>query len=80
MRPERIVLVGYDMTIERGLHWHGAHEGLNNPQERNVLRWRRVIDDAAGTIKALGIPVYNASCGSALQAYPKLTLEEALRC
>jgi hypothetical protein len=80
MRPERIVLVGYDMTIERGLHWHGAHEGLNNPREKDVARWRRVIDAAAGTIAAIGIKVYNASEGSALEQYPKVTLEEALRC
>jgi hypothetical protein len=80
MRPSRIVLVGYDMSIAKGLHWHGAHEGLNNPQERDVARWRRVIDAAAGTIKALGIPVFNASADSALEAYPKVTLEEALRC
>lgn len=80
MQPERIVLVGYDMQIEDGLHWHGAHEGLNNPAARDCARWRHVIDGASAQIKALGIKVYNASEKSALKAFPKMTLEEALRC
>lgn len=80
MQPARIVLVGYDMQIEDGLHWHGAHEGLNNPQARDAARWRRVIDATAPTIKALGVQVFNASERSALTAFPKVALEEALRC
>jgi hypothetical protein len=80
MKPERIVLVGDDMQVDDGLHWHGAHEGLNNPLKRDTERWRRVIDGTAPTIKALGIQVYNASDRSALTAFPKVTLEEALGC
>ena len=77
----RIVLVGYDMRVDRGLHWHGAHGGgLNNPTEPNVARWRRVIDAAAPILQALGIRVVNASPVSALTAYPKMSLEEALEC
>lgn len=76
----KIIMVGYDMTIAHGVHWHGRHEGLNNPTERNVLRWRRCIDDAAEIIAALGIRCINASQISALENYPKLSLEEALAC
>ena len=76
----KIVLVGFDMTVAHGLHWHGRHEGLNNPTERNVVRWRRCIDDAAEVIDALGIQCINASPISALQNYPKMSLGEALAC
>lgn len=77
----KIILVGYDMTITHGLHWHGKHpSGMNNPTERNVARWRRCVDAAAEVIEAMGIKVINASPISALQNYPKMTLMEALEC
>lgn len=75
----KIILVGYDMTIANGLHWHGAHpKGMNNPQAGNVERWRRCIDHAAETIAALGITVINTSPDSALCNYPKMGLLEAM--
>jgi len=81
MHPGKIVLVGFDMRIDHGLHWHGAHpSGMNNPSRRNVERWRRCIDDAAAVISRLGISVINASPISALQEYEKMTFEEALSC
>lgn len=75
----RIVLVGYDMRVDRGVHWHGKHGGqLNNPTEVNVQRWRGCIDDAAETLRAIGVEVINASPVSTLENYPKMSLEEAI--
>lgn len=75
----KIILVGYDMTTQHGLHWHGAHpRGMNNPTEINVRRWCRAIDNAADDLEPLGIEVINASPISALTRYPKLSLKEAL--
>ena len=76
----RIVLVGFDMRIDRGVHWHGLHAGggLSNPNARNVERWRRCIDEAAPILAALGILVLNASPMSALAAYPKINFTEAI--
>lgn len=76
----KIVLVGFDMRLDHGVHWHGRHELLNNPTERNIARWRRVIDAAAETIEALGIQVINASPISTLERYPKMTLKKAMSC
>jgi len=77
----RIVLVGYDMTLANGVHWHGPHPSeLNNPMAGNVARWRRVIEAAATTLTGLGIEVLNASPMSALEAYPKVKFEDALAC
>lgn len=77
----RIVLVGFDMRLDGGLHWHGRHgAGLHNPTDGNVARWRRCIDDAAAELADLGVEVLNASPVSALTAYPKVTLEEAIEC
>jgi hypothetical protein len=76
-----LILVGFDMRLDRGLHWHGRHpRGLNNPTEGTVARWRRVVDGAAPRLAELGVTVINTSTISALGAYPKMSLEEALAC
>jgi hypothetical protein len=75
----KIILVGYDMTLKHGLHWHGKHpQGMHNPSDGNVARWRRVVDEAANYLKALDVTVINTSPISALVNYPKMSLQEAL--
>lgn len=75
----KIILVGYDMTLAGGFHWHGKHpSGMNNPSTGNIERWRRAVDAAAKIIAPLGIQVINVSPISALQNYPKLSFVEAL--
>lgn len=79
-RCAKIILVGYDMTVVNGLHWHGPHpKGMNNPRGSNIERWRRAIDGAATVIRPLGIQVINCSPISRLRNYPKMTFEEALK-
>jgi len=76
---KRIVLVGYDMRVDAGLHWHGAHpHGLNNPSAGSVMRWAATLDAQAPLLKRLGVEVLNASPVSALKAYPKVRLEDVL--
>jgi len=73
------VLVGYDMRVDRGTHWHGDHpDGLNNPADVNVRRWRQILDAQAPLLNEMGVSVINVSPVSALEAYPKMTLEAAL--
>jgi hypothetical protein len=75
----RIVLVGFDYSLARGVHWHGAHPpGMNNPSERNCDRWRGDLDAAAPLLAGLGIEVLNASPYSTLTAYEKRPLRECL--
>lgn len=80
-RVKAMILVGYDMRTDLGMHWHGKHgAGLNNPIDKNVLRWCRAIDNAAPALKKLGIAVYNTSPVSMLKNYPKISFEEACTC
>ena len=75
----KVILVGYDMTLKNGLHWHGEHVGkCSNPNDKNVVRWRRVVDDAAATLTKLQIKAFNCSPLSALTEYPKCSFEAAL--
>lgn len=80
-RATRVVLVGFDMNLDRGVHWFGRHpQGLNNPTAENCLQWRLRLDGVAESIKALGVKVLNCSPVSALENYPKMSLAEALEC
>jgi len=78
---KKILLIGFDMRVDRGIHWHGPHKGaLNNPTPGNVGRWRRVIDNSAPALAALDIEVINCSDISVLRNYPKMSFERALEC
>lgn len=76
----RILLVGFDMTVSGGSHWHGDHgSGLTNPDDAKVNGWRATLDAAANDLSAMRVSVVNCSAVSALRAYPKMSLEEAMR-
>jgi hypothetical protein len=76
----RILLVGYDMRIDLGEHWHPRHyPPLSNPHPNdNLPRWRKAIDGAHKSFAQVGIEVINCSPVSLLTAYPKMTIAEAL--
>lgn len=76
----RVVLVGFDCSLEKGTHDHGRHPpGLNNPRQSGVDKWREALDAQAPTLEAMGIEVLNASPHSRLTAYRRVPLLEAIR-
>jgi hypothetical protein len=76
-----ILLIGCDMRVDLGEHWHPRHyPPLSNPHPNdNLPRWRAAFDGAAGVLKGLGVTVINCSSVSLLKAYPKMTVQEALQ-
>jgi len=78
--PPRVIgLVGADMRLDYGIHWHGPHgEGLNNPRETTISCWRESIDGIAGQLADLGVTVLNLSPVSTLKNYRMTTLREFL--
>jgi hypothetical protein len=76
---KKIILSGFDMTLKSGVHWHGPHDkGLNNPRSYTINKWREILDKQSATVEKLGVKIINVSMSSALKAYPKMTLLEAL--
>lgn len=69
---KRIVLVGFDMTLSGGAHWHKDYRGIAKPDAKRVKSWREEMDACASQFKQLGVEVLNASPVSALTAYPKI--------
>lgn len=79
LEPAKIILVGFDMSKSWGAHWHPPHpQGLSNPTNVNIERWRRVMEAASDTLKKAGLTVINCSPISSLKKYPKMTFEQAL--
>jgi hypothetical protein len=72
----RLVLVGFDL---QGGHWHEKHSlPLINPRPQTLDKWRQRLDGQAEPLRRLGVVVVNASETSALQAFPKMSIDEAL--
>lgn len=75
----RVLLLGFDgaPATDGKSHWHGGH-----PTPGGVKRfetWRRAFSAAEAAIAAAGVTVLNCSPGSAIESFPKIALEEALR-
>lgn len=73
----RIVLIGFDLTLAGGVHWHADH-AHKNPDAPALARWASILDSQAGRLSALGVEVINTSPISALTAYPVALLDDAL--
>lgn len=73
----RILLLGFDMHAHRGEHWHGDHRWRPGYQSRYEL-FANAFNKVAKDYAARDVAVINCTAGSALKAFPIMTLEEAL--
>lgn len=73
----RLLWLGFDFC---GKHWHGDHpNGMVNPKPQTLVRWAETLDKQAQLLTELGVTVINCSARSVLTAYPKMTIEAALK-
>lgn len=75
---KRILLVGFDMTLGHGAHWKDDERGVGKPDDGRIRSWREAMDGCAAQFSELGVDVINCTPQSALTAYPKMALDEAL--
>lgn len=79
MGARRILLVGFDCSLEKGRHFFGSHPSpLDNPRQAGVDRWRAALDSQKTLLDLMGVEVVNCAPHSRLAAYPRQTLSEAL--
>lgn len=77
MGASRIILLGYDCSLEGGAHWHGKHpEKMHNPTPEEVRRWH--CDFSSLVDELPGIEILNCSRRTALTCFPQMTLEKVL--
>lgn len=75
----RMILVGFDMRVDKGRHFFGDHPYTHSrPSEANMKKWVPHLDKQAPVLAARGIEVINCSPVSALTAFPKMSFEDAL--
>lgn len=73
----RILLLGYDCQATNGaLHWHGPHEGCNNPNEMSFRMWQKQYRQ---TDRHIRDRIVNCSRETALTVFARSTIEEALQ-
>lgn len=76
---KKVLLVGFDMRVDRGKHFFGPHAYTKDrPSESNCRKWAEILDREAKVIAERGAEVINCSAVSALKAFPKMSFEEAL--
>lgn len=75
----RIILLGFDMQRTGGkTHHHGNHRGgLRNGA--GFVSWIRQMGPLAADLKRARVEVWNASRSTALNCFPKKSVEEVLR-
>jgi hypothetical protein len=74
LQPKVIVLVGFDMTLKWGSHWHGDHPRIN-PTHFSIAGWRNSINKFGPKILARGVEIINCSQVSTLTVFPKLPFD-----
>lgn len=73
----RVVLLGYDMRAAGGkVHWHEEH-AIPTPPEC-LSGYADAFHSLVAPLAARGLEVLNATPGSALDAFPRVPLAEAL--
>lgn len=73
---QRVLLLGYDCSIRNGVHWHGKHSTLANPDNFSVNRWHDEFERLRNVYPS--IEILNCSRRTRLNCFPKMSLEAAL--
>lgn len=75
----RILLLGYDMSYDQGrAHFFGDHPSGLRQTESLYPSFRRAFESLVDPLKARGVEVLNCTRRTALTAFPRMALEEAL--
>jgi hypothetical protein len=71
----RCLLFGVDLRDDAITHWHGQHQGLDNPNEFTFKRHRRAWAEFAAQTK---MEIWNGNPDSGLDCFPKVRPEDLL--
>ena len=75
---KKIYLLGFDMNIVAGVsHFHGEYQ---DPWTAQIIGTHlRCFPDIARDAKQYGLEIYNVNPDSAIDSFPKVTLDEVIR-
>lgn len=74
---KKIILLGFDCSIKRGLHWHGAHthKREHNPDEKKCSKWIKEFS----SFDFGDAEIINCSLDSEIKVFQKMGIDDALR-
>jgi len=75
---QRIILLGYDCSVAKGVHWHGPHARLKNPEASTCLKWVRQFELVAAEAAALKVQILNCSRDTALTCFERRDLLDVI--
>jgi hypothetical protein len=78
MKAKKVILLGYDCSLAKGIHWHGPHTNRPNPDEARVRKWVKQFQKAAEEARVFNVDVINCSRETALECFRRENLEDAL--
>lgn len=71
-----VILLGYDCSIRHGIHWHGPHKALRNPDGLSVAKWHGEFSRISTAFPdAL---IVNCSRYTELTCFPRSNLEDVI--
>lgn len=74
----RIILIGFDCSLQGGIHWHGPHELTKNPDAARVRKWHGQFKTVAALANLRRCEVINCSRHTELTCFPVRDLESVL--
>jgi hypothetical protein len=85
MGVKRIILMGFDMRLsdDQKQHWHNLYQVRHKGRQREIVklpfkRHLRCFPDIARDAGRRGIEILNACPDSAIEEFPKLTVNQIL--
>jgi len=79
-RPSEVYLFGFDHHQIKG-QWHAEVRHYRQKRNQSPIRWKqwaRSYETAADQFAEIGVPVYNASPDSGIQAFERMSQDEAI--
>lgn len=74
----KVILLGFDCTLSKGIHWHGPHQRTSNPDDNIVVEWHAHFKTIAEYAKSKAVPIINCSRDTAIECFERAELEDVL--
>lgn len=74
----RIILLGYDCSIKKGIHWHGKHTKTRNPDTLRCIKWKTQFQQVANEAQQKQVEIINCSRYTEIPFFPRQSLEKLL--
>ena len=76
-KADPVIMLGFDFSLSRGIHFHGEHQKTSNPTHDRVKKWHKQLQKAVKDNKQTTI--INCSRYTEIDCIERMELEHALK-